>query len=179
MILSKKLNKVSCRVAKLAVFFTGVCALNLPVNAQVSVISCGEVKDSDDRLACYDRAAEQVQNLPVIRLPRTIQKSSSESYSTNIVSSDPSEEIVVTDAFGLDSDLSKGTTRRYSVMAAKHNDFVGWRIEFDAGGIWKQVGTDNYDIDVGAVYTIRKASVGSYFLSNSNNNKKMRLSRVE
>jgi hypothetical protein len=88
------------------------------------------------------------------------------------------------DEFGLELKQERvsnagSDSRTYTVLAASHNDFTGWTIEFDGGGIWKQVGTDDYNIEVGERYTVRRATFNSFVLSNSHNNKRIRITRVE
>ena len=151
-----------------------------PATAQETTISCASIENADERLACYDRVAENARNLPVVRVPRTGR-------------SEPTEEPVrrqtpaVTtrqDDFGLEQKQERRQDsgpreRTYRVLAASHNDFTGWTIEFEGGGTWKQVGTDDYDIDVGETYTVRRTSFNSFMLSNSRNNRKIRITRYE
>jgi hypothetical protein len=179
MVPSTNLNNLEWQcVGKLVLIFAGVCAFILPAYGQVSVASCAEIQDSDARLSCYDEASVQAQNLPVIRLPRATVSPSSESSN---ISPGASENFTSSDDFGFEilGNVPRGTTRTYRVVVAKRNDFSGWRIEFDGGGTWSQTGTDSYDMEVGETYTLRRGFLGSYLLSNSRNNKKMRISRLK
>lgn len=163
-------------ISKAFVLFAGISTISLTVVGQVNIVSCADIQDSAARLACYDEATTQNQNLPVIRLPRSSAPSSGEASDT----ASESESTSRGDQFGLD--LSRGgarTTRTYRVVAATRNDFTGWTIEFEGGGKWSQIGTDNYDIDVGQSYTVRRGSLNSFMLSNSSNNRKLRIKRVE
>ncbi|MDG2176858.1 MAG: hypothetical protein P8M72_12105 [Gammaproteobacteria bacterium] len=160
--------------SKALVLFAGISTISLAVVGQVDIVTCADIQDSAARLACYDEATTQNQNLPVIRLPRGSASSSSE------VSETASESTSRVDQFGLD--LSRGgarTTRTLRVVAATRNDFTGWTIEFEGAGKWRQVGTDKYDIDVGQLYTVRRGTLNSFMLSNSSNNRKLRIKRVE
>jgi hypothetical protein len=160
--------------SKTFVLFAGISTISLAVVGQVDLVSCADIQDSAARLSCYDEATTQNQNLPVIRLPRGTVSSSSET------SDSASESTSRVDQFGLD--LSAGgarTTRTLRVVAATRNDFTGWTIEFEGGGKWRQVGTDKYDIDVGQSYTVRRGTLNSFMLSNSSNNRKLRIKRVE
>ena len=160
--------------SKTFVLFAGISTISLAVVGQVDIVSCADIQDSAARLSCYDEATTQNQNLPVIRLPRGSVSSSSEN------SDNASESTSRVDQFGLD--LSRGgarTTRTLRVVAATRNDFTGWTIEFEGTGKWRQVGTDKYDIDVGQSYTVRRGTLNSFLLSNSSNNRKLRIKRVE
>jgi len=143
--------------------------------AQSSVTDCASITDSDERLACYDRAAENARNLPVVRIPR-----GTRSAPQTDMSPDNKEDTAFTarqEEFGFSR--TQYRERTFTVVSATHNDFTGWTIEFEGGGTWKQVGTDDYPIREGERYTIRRNSFNSYMLSNSRNNKKIRISRVE
>jgi|TARA_B110000305_G_C19364796_1_gene601359 hypothetical protein len=146
---------------------------------QTGIASCASIVDETERLVCYDRAAENVGDLPVVRIPRTArsapQADVTEPLNTNVARQDE---------FGLELKREKQresgpSSRIFTVLAAKHNDFTGWTIEFEGGGIWKQVGTDDYRVTVGETYTVQRASLNSFLLTNSRNNKKIRITRVE
>ena len=55
----------------------------------------------------------------------------------------------------------------------------GGPLNLKVAGIWKQVGTDDYRVTVGETYTVQRASLNSFLLTNSRNNKKIRITRVE
>lgn len=167
-------------------FLVSTCGLLLAVTgqqafAQGGITSCAGIQDAEERLACYDRAAESSANLPVVRLPRSSRpapeaETASEGAATR--------EVEPQDDFGLELKQERQRdpgpdTRSYRVLAATHNDFTGWTIEFEGGGTWKQVGTDDYDINIGERYTINRATFNSFMLSNSKNNRKIRITRVE
>ena len=146
---------------------------------QSSITECADIENAQARLNCYDRVSENVRDLPVIRVPRNTNTVPQSDVDAPVASS------AVQDEFGLDETKKKKQresgpdSRSYRVLSAKHNDFTGWTIEFEGGGIWKQVGTKSYDIEVGELYTIQRRSFGSYQLSSSRNNRKIRVSRTE
>ena len=147
--------------------------------SQGNIVSCAIIEDAQERLACYDRAADNVSNLPVVRLPRSSQQPATEGPAVS-----DSAPQTRQDEFGLElkQERQRDTgpdSRSYRVVAARHNDFTGWTIEFEGGGVWKQVGTDDYKIEVGERYTVSRATFNSYMLSNSENNRKIRITRVE
>ena len=150
-----------------------------PSFGQSSVASCASIADETERLTCYDRVAENVRDLPVVRVPRTTRNAPQ----TDVTQ--PSNATVVRqDEFGLELKREKqiqagASSRVFTVLAAKHNDFTGWTIEFEGGSTWKQVGTDDYRVIVGETYTVQRASLNSFLLTNSRNNKKIRITRVE
>lgn len=143
--------------------------------AQSSVTDCASVTDSDERLACYDRAAENARNLPVVRIPRGTR--SAPQTDTTPAGEEKAAPTARQSEFGFFR--TQNRERTYTVTSASHNDFTGWTIVFEGGGTWKQVGTDDYPIREGERYTIRRNSFNSYMLSNSQDNKKIRISRVE
>jgi hypothetical protein len=152
--------------------------------AQESVTSCADIANADERLACYDRAAEASRNLPVVRLPRNTQPASTPSPASEQGQQQGNSAPVRQDVFGLELKQEKRRDegpkiRTYRAVAASHNDFTGWTIEFEGGSKWKQVGTDDYDIEIGETYTVRRATFNSYILSNGKNNRKIRVTRIE
>jgi|SRR6056300_210662 hypothetical protein len=146
---------------------------------QSSITECADIDNAQARLNCYDRVSENVKELPVVRVPRNRNSEPQPRLDA------PLPSTAVQDEFGLDEAKkqkqreSEPDSRSYRVLSAKHNDFTGWTIEFEGGGIWKQVGTESYDIEVGGLYTIQRRSFGSYQLSSSRNNRKIRVSRTE
>ena len=174
--------RFSAKSVFLAPMLGGILCTQTPgVAAQSSLTDCAAIEEAQARLSCYDSVSENAKSLPVLRIPRSTQPRST----TEITPTDSSStSSAVQDQFGLELKQSKNTNRgpdvrNYRVVAAKHNDFTGWTIEFDKGGTWKQVGTDDYNIKVGEVYTVRRASFNSYFLSNSNNNRKIKITRTQ
>ena len=162
---------------KKALVAAGLSSVIFPANGQVSsIVNCADIEDSAARLACYDEVSSQTQNLPVIRLPRNSVNTSIEASENSSAASD---DLIRGDAFGLELNATGNRTRTYRVIAAKRNNFTGWTIEFDGGGKWRQEGTDKYDVNVGETYTLRRSSLNSFLLSNSNNNRKIRLKRQE
>lgn len=167
---------------KTVLFTVGLLMMLTPqyqLLAQENLTSCAAIGNAEERLACYDRAAEATRDLPVVRLPRTAR---TEPRST---SEEPAAPATTRqDEFGLELKQERISnagpdSRTYTVLAASHNDFTGWTIEFDGGGIWKQVGTDDYNIEVGERYTVSRATFNSFLLSNGTNNRKIRITRVE
>jgi hypothetical protein len=159
-----------------ALFFT---LFSPTVMSQGSLASCADIEDAQERLTCYDRAAENASTLPVIRLPRNTSQQSTETVANPRTAAQPRR-----DEFGLEMKQERQQnrgpdTRTFTVLSARHNDFTGWTIEFDGAGIWKQVGTDDFSIEVGERYTVRRATFSSYMLSREGNNKKIRITRVE
>jgi len=146
---------------------------------QSSITECADIDNAQARLNCYDRVSENVKELPVVRVPRNRNSEPQPRLDA------PLPSTAVQDEFGLDEAKkqkqreSEPDSRSYRVLSAKHNDFTGWTIEFEGGGIWKQVGTESYDIEVGGLYIIQRRSFGSYQLSSSRNNRKIRVSRTE
>lgn len=73
---------------------------------------------------------------------------------------------------------SAEVVREFTVSAARRNDFTGWTIEFDNGQVWRQVGSEPYRINVGATYSIQRASFNSFLLGNPDDSRKLRVTRV-
>jgi len=153
---------------------------SLPALSQGGIASCADIDNAQERLACYDRAAEDASNLPVVRLPRNTRQAAPDTAANqgNVQQQQRQDE------FGLEvkqeRQQNRGPdSRSYTVLSARHNDFTGWTIEFDGGGTWKQIGTDRFDIEVGQRYTVRRSSFNSFMLSSEGSNKKIRITRVE
>jgi len=189
--------KVYFRVKKtLPMLFLLPLIHSADVLAQVSMAQCAELEDSLERLRCYDSVMENAapSSMPVIAVPRS--KPQAQPQSQPVTQSAPEDDFGRTVsvketvaetqnekpvALGLtDIDgASEITERVMTVAAAKQNDFTGWTIEFENGQVWQQIGTDGYRIRKGEQYTISKALMDSYLLSNSSNNRKIRVRRTK
>ena len=155
---------------------------NSTVNGQANIGACAGIENAQERLACYDRATESASQLPVVRIPRSTRPAPQPE--SRPAESRTAADVVGQDDFGLELKQERQSdpgsdSRTYTVVAARRNDFTGWTITFQGGGTWRQVGTDDYRITVGEQYTIQRASMNSYFLSNFRNNNKIRITRVE
>lgn len=173
------------------------------VLAQLSMAECAELEDSLERLRCYDSAMENsaVENaapssMPVIEVPQAKPQVQSQPQPQAATKSAPEDDFGKTvsvkeaveetrseepGSLGLDDIDGTGelTQRVMTVATAKQNDFTGWTIEFENGQVWQQIGTDGYRIRKGEQYTISRALMDSYLLSNSSNNRKMRVRRIK
>jgi len=193
-----KVNKVNFRVKKtLAMLFLLPLINSVDVLAQASMAECAELDDSLERLRCYDSVMENAapSSMPVIDVPRAKSQVQAQPQPRPVTKSVPeddfgktvSKEAVAetrneeTRSLGLDDINGAGemTQRVMTVAAAKQNDFTGWTIEFENGQVWQQIGTDGYRIRKGEQYTISKALMDSYLLSNSSNNRKIRVRRIK
>jgi len=193
-----KVNKVNFRVKKtLAMLFLLPLINSVDVLAQASMAECAELEDSLERLRCYDSVMENAapSSMPVIDVPRAKSQVQAQPQPRPVTKSVPeddfgktvSKEAVAetrneeTRSLGLDDINGAGemTQRVMTVAAAKQNDFTGWTIEFENGQVWQQIGTDGYRIRKGEQYTISKALMDSYLLSNSSNNRKIRVRRIK
>ena len=193
-----KVNKVNFRVKKtLAMHFLLPLINSVDVLAQASMAECAELEDSLERLRCYDSVMENAapSSMPVIDVPRAKSQVQAQPQPRPVTKSVPeddfgktvSKEAVAetrneeTRSLGLDDINGAGemTQRVMTVAAAKQNDFTGWTIEFENGQVWQQIGTDGYRIRKGEQYTISKALMDSYLLSNSSNNRKIRVRRIK
>lgn len=149
--------------------------------------ACNAISDNQERLACFEALAVADEPRPVApdaATPVTEDMASDPARSPGTPANQP--DIAGSDDtdFGLEhkrpkSPDSEPEPMQFTVSAARRNDFTGWTIGFENGQVWRQVGTDDYNIRVGETYTIRPASFNSFLLSNSRNNRKMRVSRIE
>lgn len=199
-----KVNKPYFHVSKtLAMVFLLPLIHSADVLAQVSMAECAQLEDSLERLRCYDSVMESSamessapSSMPVIDVPRANPQGQSQPQPKPVTQSAPQDDfgktVAMKDAveetrseepgsLGLDDIDGTGelTQRVMTVAAAKQNDFTGWTIEFENGQVWQQIGTDGYRIRKGEQYTISKALMDSYLLSNSSNNRKMRVRRIK
>ncbi len=190
-----RVNKVYFRVKKtLPVLALLPLIHSTDVLAQLSLAECAELEDSLERLRCYDSAMQNApsSSLPVTQVPRAKPQTQTQPVTRSAPEDDfgknvsQKEAVVETEsekagALGLDDiDGSREMTERVmTVAAAKQNDFTGWTIEFENGQVWQQIGTDSYPIRKGGQYTISKALMDSYLLSNSANNRKIRVRRIK
>lgn len=156
--------------------------------------ACNAIPDSQERLSCFEALADEprpdtpVAATPPREEPREEEATEPARSSAQLATpaTQPGNAGAGSDdaGFGLEhrqpkAPDSKPETQQLTVSEARHNDFTGWTIAFENGQIWRQIGTDRYDIQVGETYSIQRASFNSFLLGNNRNNRKMRVSRVE
>jgi hypothetical protein len=143
------------------------CVFTISIKGQ-TVSSCSVMSDPIERLACYDRIAQD--------LPIESREAETQSQPTSPIRR-AREQI-----FGLELKQESKSQERDSMTAvvtsAKHNDFTGWSIEFDNGQYWKQIGTEDFRIKKGATYVITRGTLNSFFLGDGNSNNKIKVQRV-
>lgn len=176
------------RVSPLAVLLS----LPLAAAAQFDPRVCADIADSAARLACYDAAvgaAEADDAPPVPRPPRGAAEPAAPLVTTEPAGrTEPASSATATrpgapeaPEFGLGSRTPEADvpdTLTLRVAAARHSDFNGWTIEFENGQVWRQIGSDRFDIEVGERYVIRRASFDSFLLGAEDGNRKIRVTRV-
>lgn len=154
-----------------------------PLMAQDSLQDCAGLEGDAERLACFDQVMKDgedkgAQVIPAFRTPRA--RSDREYGPARVPPGQLPKQ--VEDNFGLElksADKRGADQRQFRVVSASHNRFTGWAIEFENGQRWKQVGTDDFRIKEGALYTVTRASFNSFFLSSPENNRRIRISRLE
>lgn len=151
---------------------------------------CAAVRDANARLACFEALVEDPAPAEAAPAPTP-----APAPAPRVSSPRPAPPATVSEAraaedddFGLEhknipepamaQEDREPDIRRLRVTSAAHNDFTGWTIEFGNGQVWKQIGTEPYDIEEGATYSIQRGSFNSYLLGNPDNNRKIRVTRV-
>lgn len=174
------------QLASAITVFTAFC--NTPVLAQNDLEACTQISDSSARLECYDRILNPTNtaDLPILAQPEIEGTPTEQRVLPAPIEAAhapaPAPALVSGDDFGLELKQlpsPEADLRTFTVASARHNDFTGWTIEFENGQIWKQVGTNRYRIKTGQPYTIKRASFNSFLLGNANNNRNIRISRIE
>lgn len=147
--------------------------------------ACNAVPDSQERLACFEALADEPRAVAPDTPPPVAEDRAADPVRSPVTPVRQSETAGSDNPdFGLEHKQAKTPDSetepmQFTVSAARHNDFTGWTIAFENGQVWRQVGTDRYDIRVGDTYTIQPASFNSFLLGNNRNNRKIRVSRVE
>lgn len=146
------------RVNRLSVLMQGIVITCIGVSsamAQGDPKVCVAIADNSLRLNCFDNAMKEVIIKP---------------------------SVVSDENFGKEhkQDFSEETGPRiFTVASARHNDFTGWTMIFENGQTWTQVGTDRYRIKKGGKYSITRATFNSFLLGNLEDNRSIRISRID
>ena len=151
-------------VALLSICATGASAAAAPDRAQVlkALVDCRAVADSAARLACYDKAAAEIDK--------------AEAKGEIVVVDRQQARAARRQAFGFDlsalSIFDRAATKEElnvvdaKVRSATHGPDGRWVITLDDGAVWREIGDmePNLEPQPGAVAHISRGTVGSYFI---------------
>jgi hypothetical protein len=162
---------------------------------------CASINDDAVRLACFDAAVKASQVNPQPQQPaantaprRVVEDAPAESTpSSRVVENvapgpapapaqeeNPAEVATSQENFGLEHKIEQEADAPVAleVASASHNKLTGWTIEFSNGQVWRQVGTNKFDIQVGNTYQISRASLNSFMLGSTESRRQIRVTRV-
>lgn len=154
--------------------------------AQPELLRCAAITADPARLQCYDAlAAEQRDELPTETaatpapaMPPPVPAPASEPPRSGVAralalfgfESRPEEQREITEVL----DVIEAT-----VTSASHSPFSGWTLTLDNDQVWKQIGSDRFDIEIGDTAVITRGSLNSFLLQRGGAGRRVRVSRVE
>ncbi|MBO9489975.1 hypothetical protein J7384_06335 [Endozoicomonas sp. G2_1] len=141
---------------------------------------CSVVKDSLERLVCYDELVKKV-NLGSLPQPRAQQKSSSSvPASINTVNTKKS----VVDDFGkehirnrVEPDVVDNVN--FVIAKVEKNKSGKWLITFVNGQQWKQIDSTTLRLKAGQEVELKKGVLGAFFLKRLDAKKRLRVKRLK
>lgn len=146
------------RVNRLLVLMQGIVITCIGISsamAQGDPKACISIADNSLRLNCFDNAMKEVIIKPSVVSDENFGKEHKQDFS------------------------EEAGPRIFTVASARHNDFTGWTMTFENGQTWTQVGTDRYRIKKGEKYSITRAAFNSFLLGNLEDNRSIRISRID
>ena len=176
--------------AALALFFitTGAKA-----DIHQSLLDCKQLTDNSARLSCYDRlaatfvsqeasAAVAVPSTAVsgAAAPGAAAPASAPAVVATPATATPSAEVIAAD-FGKSQSRPSDQVEQLqaTVKSLSRNKMRKLLITLENGHTWRQTEDDSIQLKAGDSVTIEKASFGSFLLSKTGTNRKVRVKRVE
>ena len=176
--------------AALALFFitTGAKA-----DIHQSLLDCKQLTDNSARLSCYDRLAATFvsqEASAVVAVPSTAVSgaaapgaaapASAPAVVATPATATPSAEVIAAD-FGKTQSRPSDQVEQLqaTVKSLSRNKMRKLLITLENGHTWRQTEDDSIQLKAGDSVTIEKASFGSFLLSKTGTNRKVRVKRVE
>lgn len=181
--------------AALALFFITASA---QADIHQSLLDCKQLTDNSARLSCYDRLAatfgSQAASADVAvsgtavpgavasgtAVPEAAVPASAPAVVATPATATPSAEVIEAD-FGKTQSRPSDQVEQLqaTVKSLSRNKMRKMLITLENGHIWRQTEDDSIQLKAGDSVTIEKASFGSFLLSKTGTNRKVRVKRVE
>ncbi|TKB51141.1 hypothetical protein FCL40_00875 [Ferrimonas sediminicola] len=163
---------------------TAVLTLMLaPAAVSAADAACRAIDDQRQRLACYDKAAEAVVHCAAHkdRLDRLLCFDGLAKPAAAVPAQAPAAAPATTDQrFGLNNERPEEPEAISQAISKMKTDPYGkFIVTLENGQVWKQIDSRRFRLDQGVPVTIRKASLGSFILSQSDGSKSARVKRVQ
>jgi len=156
--------------------------------AQPELQRCAALADNAERLQCYDGLAAALRSTAEEETadPSAIQVSPANDLAGT---PEPPARRGISTALALFGFESRPEEQRQitevldrveaAVSSAAHNPFSGWTLTLANGQVWKQLGSDRFDIKPGDTAVITRGSLNSFLLQRGGEGRRIRVSRVE
>lgn len=169
------------------------------VTAAPTLADCKKLTDNFARLNCYDQmglatektavapAAPQAA-APVVSIapaPTSVPVQATTPAPAPLVTPNPAQATVtvvnVEDEFGMTKKKPAEVVEEIDgkVTAFERNKYDKLVVTLENRQVWRQTDSDYIDMKIGDVVVIKKASFGSFLMSNGRDNRKIRVKRVE
>jgi hypothetical protein len=158
------------------------------VQAQPELQRCAALADNAERLQCYDGLAAALRSAAEAETtaPSAVQATPASDLAA---SPEPPARRGISTALALFGFESRPEEQRQitevldrveaAVSSAVHNPFSGWTLTLANGQVWKQLGSDRFDIKPGDTAVITRGSLNSFLLQRGGEGRRIRVSRVE
>lgn len=167
--------------AALALFFITASA---QADIHQSLLDCKQLTDNSARLSCYDRLAATFvsqEASAVVAVPEAAAPTSTPAaVVATPATATPSAEVIEAD-FGKTQSRPSDQVEQLqaTVKSLSRNKMRKLLITLENGHTWRQTEDDSIQLKAGDSVTIEKASFGSFLLSKTGTNRKVRVKRVE
>ncbi len=164
--------------------------LSTPVYANPlaeAVAECRQQQNALKRLVCYDKitlSATTTSEMPASASSNAVQAHSQAPVRPAPVSNNPAmaKTAPTTSEFGLEHKKPADKNADEMIMTVSKISFSPRKeliIEFDNGQVWRQSGTDYYKIAVGEKHYVKRGLFNSFSLGNDENNRTVKVRRVD
>jgi len=163
--------------AALALFFITASA---QADIHQSLLDCKQLTDNSARLSCYDRLAATFGSQAASAGVAVPGASAPAAVVPTPATATPSAEVIEAD-FGKTQSRPSDQVEQLqaTVKSLSRNKMRKMLITLENGHIWRQTEDDSIQLKAGDSVTIEKASFGSFLLSKTGTNRKVRVKRVE
>ena len=156
-----------------------IAMISLPLSAssiptEQALELCRAEQNALRRLTCYDNIqAEpgQANTRPAQTLPAQAAPQAKAATSAK-----PVEAFGMEHKQNIDNSIDELTVTVKSISYSPHKELI---VEFDNGQRWRQIGSEYYSIKEGQQHRIKRGALSSFFLANDNNNRTVRVRRID
>ncbi len=173
---------------KKLITFTLVSLISCGAAAQTSLIgdlrACAGVKNSLDRLMCYDKVSKRLNGDSKVDYPAPSaapQAQVSTRTPQPVVAGSPQLQQAQPEQFGLEYKATFDTPdeMRVDIASSKKDVYGKMTITTADGQVWKQMDSRKLKIDTNQSYLITKGAMGAFYLQAVDSGKRIKVKRIK